>query len=142
MKKMKKYIILLISSLLVLFSTINTNAQEKAKTKIAHVKLKNDKVRFTLTSSKPFIYASNRYILYIGDKEFSLYEQSSSNGKGTLTFLIPKTDFDILQDGKNVYLSYGEILKENTVQTLAELSKESYMKCWALGKFNKKLLSK
>ncbi len=137
---MKKITVLFFSLVLTFFICANSMAQEKAVTKIAFVKHNKEIINFTLTSSKPFIFGGNRYMLYIGDKDFTRYEQSKNNGKGTLTFFIPAEDFNALKEGASIYLSYGRVTNGGT-QDLEEVSKQS-RRCWSLGKFSNKLLTK
>lgn len=115
-------------------------AQEKARTKIAHVKQKDETILFTLSSSRPFIFGNNRYILHIGNNDFFRNKQSKNNGKGIMTFMIPATDFNALQEGTAIYLTYGQPTTDNS--ELEELSKNSDTPCWSLGKFSKTLLTK
>ena len=138
---MKKIATLLFCILLVMSVSHKAFATEKPKTRISYVKQKGDLVRFSLTSSKPFIFGSNKYYLHIGDKEFTRAEQSKSNGKGRLTFLIPSTDFKALKDGNAIYLTYGDpgVADEAGFE---ELCKAGSPKCWSLGTFNKSMLSK
>lgn len=136
---MRKTIIAFFSIVIMLFFSGNVIAQEKAKTQITSVKQKSEIIRFSLTSSKPFIFGSNKYILYIGNKEFTRNEQSHKNGKGYMTFLVPADDFDRLQDGSNIYLTYGEVSVEEVDM---DAMSNSSRRCWSLGKFSKNLLTK
>src|ERR1700733_9363517 len=92
------------------FFTGNVIAQEKATTEIVSVKQEGETVRLALQSSKPFIFGNNRYVLYVGTKEFFAHgEQSKENGKGQMTFVIPAQDFNNLKEGDGMYLSYGKV---------------------------------
>src|ERR1039457_5440086 len=133
---MKKITALFFTLAIMLFFTGNTVAQEKAKTEITTVKQKGETVHFTLTSSKPFIFGNNRYVLYIGEKEFFRLEQSKKNGKGYMTFYIPIQDFNNLREGDGIYLSYGTV--DTGDENLEEVAKGC--RCWSLGKFSKSLL--
>jgi hypothetical protein len=133
---MKKIFVLFFSLVIVAFFSGNAVAQEKAKTEITTVKQKGTTVRVSLASSKPFIFGSNRYILYIGNKSFMLNEQSHKNGKGYMTFLIPADEFKTLGEGANMYLSYGPVNVEE--QDMEQLAKGR--RCWSIGKFSKSLL--
>ena len=62
-KNMKRIFTLIITAVLIMLSNSNLSAQEKAKTEITSVKQKDQTIRFTLTSSKPQIFADNRYVL-------------------------------------------------------------------------------
>jgi len=134
---MRKIVILFFSMAIMLFFSANTIAQEKPKTQVSSVKQKGETVKFSLTSSKPFIFGSNRYMLYIGNKEFTRSEQSDKNGKGYMTFFIPADDFKSLQEGSKIYLTYGDVNAGET--DMDEMAKTS-RRCWTLGKFSKKLL--
>ena len=105
------------------------------------MKRKGDLVQFSLTSSRPFIFGSNKYYLHVGDKEFTRAEQSKSNGKGRLTFLIPADDYRRLKEGAGVFLTYGNLGADDE-QAYEELIKECSTKCWSLGKFSKTMLTK
>ncbi len=114
-------------------------AQVKPTDKVANIKEKGSNVLFTISSSRPFIFGNNRYVLYIGKKDFSQYEQSKKNGKGLITFYIPSTEFKSLKDGVEMYLNYGAIdVEEQDMDALAKQSR----KCWSLGKLNKSILGK
>jgi hypothetical protein len=136
---MKKIFVLIISMVMVFFAG-KTNAQEKSIIKIASIKQAGEMVDFTLTSSKPFIFGGNRYMLFVGDKDFTRYEQSHHDGRGTITFFIPKEDFNNLKEGAAIYLSYGRVSKAGA-QNMEETSKQS-RRCWSLGKFSQKLQTK
>ena len=138
---MKKITALFFSLAMLVSFTGSAIAQEKARTKIAHVRQKEQLVLFTLTSSKPFIFGSNKYYLYIGDHEFTRNEQSKSNGKGRMTFLIPTDDFNKLTDGASIYLTYGRLTSDGGM-SMAEMSRENFVQCWSLGKFSKTMLGK
>jgi hypothetical protein len=134
-----KKISILFSLLVALFFSVNIMAQEKAKTGVASVKQKGETVRFSLVSSKPFIFANNRYVLYLGEKAFYKNEQWEKKGKGYLTYFIPASEFKQVKEGAKMYLSYGDI--DVTASDIEDYAKES-RKCWSLGNFNKNLLKK
>ena len=136
---MRKIIITFFSIVIMLFFSGYVIAQDKPTTQISTVKQKGEIIRVSLTSSKPFIFGSNRYILYIGNKAFTRNEQSHKNGKGSMTFLIPADDFDRLPEGANIYITYGQVNVEE--DDMVEMSKTS-QRCWSLGKFSKNLLTK
>ena len=117
----------------------NLIAQTKPVDKVASVKESGHNILFSITSTKPFVFGNNRYVLYIGRKEFKQYEQSKKNGRGLITFFIPVSDFKNLQDGEGMFLCYGSIeVEELDMDALAKQSR----KCWALGKFKKSILTK
>ena len=136
---MKKIVSVFFTLAIIMFFTGFVSAQQKAKTDITSVKQTGEMVRFTMTSSRPFIFADNRYILYVGGKEFTRSEQTEQDEKGILTFLIPAGEFNALKDGESMYLSYGEANAEE--QDMETYTKQS-LKCWSLGKFSSSLLTR
>jgi hypothetical protein len=137
---MKKAIFLFFSLAITFFFSGNATAQNKPTVAISSVKQNGKTVNFTLTSSKPFIFGGNRYVLYIGDKDFMLNTQSHPNGKGIITFFIPEEDFNSIKEGAGVYLTYGHIFKDGDPSMEAKVAQNSHG--WALGKFSKGLLTK
>lgn len=136
---MRNLIALFFSLCVLLSFSGNAIAQEKAKTQVSSVKQKGETVRFTLVSSRPFIFGNNRYLLYIGGKEFKRNEQWKKSGKGYLSFFIPESDFGKLVEGSDIYLTYGSVnIEEADMEELAAKSR----KCWSLGKFSKSMLTK
>ena len=115
-------------------------AQQKAKTGIERITVKGSDISFTISSDKKFIYGGNRYVLHIGEKVYMRCFQSHEKGKGFISFLIPQKEFEGLQDGKKVYLSYGNM--ESDEAELEQLCKRDHPGCWFLGRLNKALLSK
>jgi hypothetical protein len=138
---MKKAYILLFCLAIVFSQPSSLFAQIKPKTEISKAKTIPGKVEFTLTSEKPFIFGSNRYILYIGNKAFYLNKQWKEEGKGKMVFYIPTQDFNSLPEGVAVYLTYGTIFRSEDEQIREEISKVNN-RCWPLGKFSKTILSK
>lgn len=134
---MKKIFTLFFSIAIVMLFSGGVMAQDKPKTELTSVKQKSGTVHFNLTSSKPFIFGSNRYVLYVGTKEIFLHEQGQNNGKGYISFFMDRADFDKLIDGSWIYLTYGDVEVANT--DMSELAKES-PRCWSLGVFQKSLL--
>ena len=106
---MKNIFALLFSLTIAIFSSGNIIAQEKPVTQLTSVRQNGETISFSLTSSQPFIFANNRYVLYIGQKEFLSLVQSKENGKGYMTFYVPARDFNSLAEGSGMYLSYGKI---------------------------------
>jgi hypothetical protein len=135
---MKKIFFLILAGILTFFSTINMYAQGKAETKLSSITQKGETVRYTLTSSRPFIVGNNTYILHIDGRDFSQYEQSANKETGVITFLIPIGDFSSLTDGKSVYLTYGAVSVNADMENLASKS----ARCWVIGKLNKDVLNK
>ncbi len=132
-------IIALFFSMVVLVSYTNNLQAQKAKTEIASVKQSGEVVRFTVTSSKPLIFGNNRYVLYIGDKEFALSETPADENNKNISFLIGAGEFSSLKEGADVYVSYGHINMEE--QDVAAHAQRSH-KCWHLGKFSSSMLTK
>lgn len=134
---MQKPVLLFLSFLLFFFTPGYLTAGEKAIVKISSVKQKGEEVRLAVSSSKPFIFGSNQYVLYIGGKEFTRTEESSEENKRIMSFLISRTEYRAIKEGAKMYLSYGRV--EDT--DMEQYAKQS-MKCWKLGKFSRKLLKK
>ena len=132
MKKAAIFITLIIT----LFLAHTANAQQKAVTKIASVKQGAKTVAITITSSKPFIFGNNRYMLYIGDKDFTMYHQPHDDAKNQLTFDVPAESYANLKDGEDVYLTYGSVFHSGSDRpAIAKTNK----RCWSLGKFSKNM---
>ncbi len=138
---MKNITVLLLVILLMLPYAERAAGAEKVKTKVSYVRRKGELVEFSVTSSKPFIFGSNKYYLHVGDREFTRAAQSKSNGKGRLTFLIPEEDFRALKEGAGVYLTYGNPNVEDGA-SYEDLSKINSARCWSLGKFSRSMLAK
>jgi len=137
-----KHFIIVLCTAIVLFCSSDLFAQDKQKVGIEAVKLSNTTVNFTVTSDKPFYIGDNAFVLYIGTKHFHLSKQSNDEtGKGSLTFFISADDFNTFSNGDQMYLNYGFMSDEQTLQ-MDQLSKDKISKCWSLGSFNKTLLSK
>lgn len=132
-------IVALIFSLAVMVLFANNVQAQKAKTEIASVKQSGEVIRFTVTSSKPLIFGNNRYILYIGDKEFTLSETPADENNKTITFLLREDEFKALNEGAVIYLSYGHLNMEG--QDVAAYAQRSH-KCWQLGNFRSGMLVK
>lgn len=136
---MKKFIALLPGLVFALFLSLNVLAQTKPEISISGVKRDGKTINFSLTSSQPFIVASNTYVLYIGKTEVIMQQQTDENGKGHMTFFIPQDEYKLLKDGDAMYLTYGQV--DVATQDMDELSRAS-RRCWSLGKFSSGLLSK
>jgi hypothetical protein len=136
---MKKSKALIFTLGMMLFCSFATTAQDKLKTKLTADK-KNPKVlAYTITSTNEFYVGNNKHILRIGNKEFDLYEQNNIDGKGKITFFIPKADYDLLKEGTRAYLTYGEIGDNENDTEIEKLCKQNLSPCWSLGRFSKKL---
>ncbi len=134
---MHKRVVLFLSFLLFLFTPGFSAASEKAIVKIASVRQKGEEIHFALSSSKPFIFGSNPYVLYIGSKEFTRLEQTNEEDKRTISFVISKAEYRTLKEGAKMYLSYGRVEDMD----IEKHSRQS-LKCWKLGTFSRKLLKK
>lgn len=136
---MKKTFILFLCLAGTLFNSGKAVAQSKPETKIVSVK-QNETVDFNLVSSRCFIAGGNVYILNIGDKEFGLSkDQSCRKGKGYITFIVPKADFNSLKEGESMYVTYGKVFRKG--QDRAEIAQQ-HPRVWDLGKFSKQLMTK
>jgi hypothetical protein len=138
---MKKITALFFSVVLLFSLPGSAKPQVRPNTAISSVKQNGNIVDFTLTSAKPFIFGSNRYILTIGDKTFYLNKQWAAQGKGTLVFFIPADDFNKLTEGSAIYLTYGDMPGNSSAQEKEAMAKENG-RCWPLGNFSKALLTK
>jgi len=138
--KNRTFIIILVA--LLGSCTLPVYGQKTASASLAAVIEKGNTVEFTLTSSRPFVFGNNRYVLHIGDKVFFRNRQSYDETTlvGSLTFMVDKNDFNALQNGKGIYLTYG--YAEETEQALEEFTKNKFPGSWSLGKFSKDILSK
>jgi len=122
-----------------IFRTQIAAAQVKARSEISGARQRDGDIALTITCPKPFINGNNRYILYTGHKEFGRYEISRKDGKGVITFLIPKDEFNHLAEGSPVYMTYGHVEAEET--DMEALAASSH-RCWSLGKFSRSVLKK
>jgi hypothetical protein len=57
-----------------------------------------------------------------------------------MTFLIPEDDFNALEEGADIYLTYGKISTDGKDKDA--MSKADFIPFWSLGKFSKTLLTK
>ena len=136
---MKKLASLFFTITIILFFTGNSIAQEKAKMTITSVKQKGETVRFTITSSKILIFGGNRYVLYIGDQEFTMSDVPDDENNRIISFPLSMAEFRLLKEGAGIYLSYGRIdIEEHDMGAYARQNR----KCWSLGKFSKTMLKK
>ncbi len=106
---------------------------------ISGIRVQNEKVVVTVSSTEAFYIGNNIHVLYIGDKHFDLYDQNNSEQKGTLTYYIPKEDFSKLADGAKVFLSYGEATFD-TEEDFNDLLKADPERHWILGKLDKSMM--
>lgn len=130
--------VLFFSVVLGTFCCLPAIAQQLVTTEISSVQMNGKNVDFTIVSSRPFIFAGNRYVLHAGSKEFFRYQQSKDNGKGVITFFVPVDDFNNLREGAGMYLTYGDGPDNEAV--LEARSKTNPVRCASLGKFTKQLL--
>ncbi len=136
-----KTVAVLFFSLFVLCSgSVRATAQQKAVTSIASVKEQGQLINFMLTSSKPFIFGNNRYIMHVGDKVFYSDRQSFNNSIGSMSFLVSVSDFNTLQEGADIYLTYGRVSTDN--KDIRAMNNADLIPFWSLGKFSKTLLTK
>jgi len=123
--------------IILLLSTVtNVTAQDKSKPKTEFTGIKQHKglVEIALTSSRPFIFGSNTYALYIGRQECTRNEQWQTKGRGFMTFFMETEEAATLQEGADMYLTYGTVnIDEEDMPALAKTSR----RCWYLGKYYK-----
>jgi hypothetical protein len=137
---MKNRIVLFLGLCLLIFSAGDSVAQQKVRTELTSVKQKGKDIDFTITSSKPFIFGSNRYVFHVADKKFFLHRQFKENGKGVMVFFVPADDFEGLREGAGMFLTYGD--GANNEHDLEHANKMNPVRCASLGKFSKQLLTK
>lgn len=133
---MRKLSLLLIACFSIIFSD-TAFAQSAAVTKIIQ---NGERFELTVSDSKEFYVGGDIYILHVGKKDFSLNKQNNRDGKGTIIFYIPVTEFNALTDGDYIWMSYGNKFKkapDSTVDPATFCKKNK--RCWALGKFSKSL---
>lgn len=135
---MKKITFLFIACISFIFSD---NAFAQSNASITKVIQNGNKIELTVSSSKPFYVGGNIHILHIGKKDFSMSKQNNKDGKGVITFYIPVEEFNNLTEGDYIWMSYGNKFKKIPDPTTdpAKFCKQNPKKCWALGKFSKKL---
>lgn len=134
-------IVILFSLMAMLLLGGSAMAQSKPATKLVSVMQKGKTVSVTLSSSKPFNYGGNRYMLYVGNKDFTLYEQSHDDGKNLLTFSVPAESYNNFKEGEAMYLTYGRVFREGSTQDRAAIAKQN-KRCWSLGKYSKAMQAK
>ena len=95
----------------------------------------------TITGEKPFYVGGNIHILHIGKQSFSLSKQLNMNGKGAIVFYISTDEFNSLNEGDYIWMSYGKKFKKTPASTEdpEKFCRKNSKTCWALGKFSKKL---
>jgi len=138
---MKNKATFFVSVFILLFFSGNAIAQHKAITHISVMESADEFIKVTITSSKPFVFANNTYILHVGNKEFTRKKQSIDHGTGRMTFFIPKEDFNMLPEGDDIYLTYGSISVDDRGDLEAKNNADN-VPLWSLGKFSKTLLKK
>ncbi len=131
-----------VATLMLLLATAGSVvAQDKSKpkTEFTGIRQREGLVRISLTSSRPFIFGSNTYALYIGRQECTRNEQWQTKGRGFMTFFMETDEAAMLQDGADMYLTYGTVnVNEEDMQALSKTSR----RCWYLGKYHKTKLTK
>ena len=125
----------LLSSLL-LFTIFSVVGREKQKVTVSYATGTGKPIIVILSSPTPFIRGSNIYVLHIGNRCYSHGKQSKSGGKGSISYKIPATDYNLLNDGTQMYLTYGQLDNTNPA-SLEKLANESAFPCWELGLFKK-----
>jgi hypothetical protein len=105
--------------------------------------MSRDKAQVGLTLFFPdgFYTGNNVYVLHIGSYSLDISRQSLWEGTGTMIFDIRAADFDALQDGRHIWLSYGERedIPENDIQQTCAASSGT---AWYLGVLDKKKADK
>lgn len=136
---MKQIIILCLFFSLGLHTPFSAVAQQKAKAALASVRQHGRTVAFTVTSARKFYVGNDIYVLHIGASDFSYCNQDDSGGSGKLIFFVPKEDYGALKEGAGIYLTYGAT---GDGPSAAEMCRQGMGKCWPLGTYSKKLLTR
>ncbi|MDD5571874.1 MAG: hypothetical protein PHD97_12060 [Bacteroidales bacterium] len=137
---MKIRIIFLVQILFFLFYSF-TNAQTNTAT-ITAIHQNDSIIEITITTPTHFHQGANPYVLYIGDKYFSMSKEPK-NGEGrNLVFFVPLSEYNELADGSTATLVYG-FYNENAPSGNGDnVSREFIGPHWQLGKLNKTILNK
>lgn len=137
---MKYYKVLIVFC--ILLTPVYAWAQGKMVVKLSRITDKGNDIVISFTSDKKFIFGSNRYVLYVGDKTFFRSQQSYdyANHTGHLQFFVPLEDWEQLRDGSKMFISYG--LADESVEDLEKLSTNEFPTCWNLGLLSRSALEK
>lgn len=126
-------------TLLLLTILLSTHAisQETAKTEITSFKRIGQRYEVTVTSNKKFYVGGNVHVLNIGTQKIKYSKIDPSNGK-SITFLLTEADYTALENGNDIWMTYGEktkekVLAETDIKKMCEASPNT---CWYLGKFD------
>jgi hypothetical protein len=121
----------------------NVNAQVNSKATIGNVVRIGQNVEFTINAPEPFYVGGNVFVLHIGQFYTDRYRQTDVDGKGTLTFIIPDSQYSQLKEGLSIYLSYGVFWAEEATDDEAlDACKGSPDKAKYLGKLTAQMLHK
>ena len=133
---MKKISLLLILNILFYYFSF---AQSTAV--VSKIIQNGQRFELTITGEKPFYVGGNIHILHIGKQSFSLSKQLNMNGKGAIVFYISTDEFNSLNEGDYIWMSYGKKFKKTPASTEdpEKFCRKNSKTCWALGKFSKKL---
>ena len=133
---MKKISLLLILNILFYYFSF---AQSTAV--VSKIIQNGQRFELTITGEKPFYVGGNIHILHIGKQSFSLSKQLNMNGRGALVFYISTDEFNSLNEGDYIWMSYGKKFKKTPASTEdpEKFCRKNSKTCWALGKFSKKL---
>lgn len=120
--------------------TFNSFAQRAQHVSLTEMHRQNDRIAVTLTSPEGFYVGGNVHVLYIGDKQFDIYDQGNDEqGEGKLIYYIPEQDFKKLKSGDRMYLSYGTVTfkSEEEFDGFVAADPERH---WKLGTLDKSML--
>ncbi len=133
---MKKISLLLILNILFYYFSF---AQSTAV--VSKIIQNGQRFELTITGEKPFYVGGNIHILHIGKQSFSLSKQLNMNGRGAIVFYISTDEFNSLNEGDYIWMSYGKKFKKTPASTEdpEKFCRKNSKTCWALGKFSKKL---
>lgn len=121
----------------------NVHAQVNSKATIGNIFKVGENVEFAINAPEPFYVGGNVFVLHIGQLYTDRYRQTDADAKGTLTFIIPESQYSQLKEGLSIYLSYGVFWTEQATEEEAlDACNGSPDKAKYLGKLTAQMLHK
>jgi hypothetical protein len=137
---MNKRILALLAIIMLCMGAEHATARKKIKMKLHEQAREEQKVKIVVNSSKDLFIGNKIYVLYVGNRHFDQADEDLSNPeKHRIVFYVPVSDYERLNDGARMFISYGWMNPEDTKEnTMRDLCKRNNRKCWSVGKFNKR----
>lgn len=111
--------------------------------KMQNVIIVQDHIELEVVAKTPFYVGANVFVLHIGDFSFDRYHQADIDNKGSLKFILSKEEYDQLQNGAPLFLSYGRLFDDQLpISERNLIAKESPDLCQNLGMFTKVIFKK